>query len=479
MIEHLKKLKVHKVLCQDSLLFFTRYFFKKRYKRKFVIGDHHILIATALEKVLSGETKRLIVNIAPRYSKTELGVINFIAHALAVNPSALFLHLSYSQEVALNNSEMTRDLINTQEYQEMFPKVRIKKASTAKKKWYTEDGGGIYATAMGGQVTGFGAGKVDIEEEEEIDDFITSIEAKEGFGGAIVIDDSMKPDDADSSLARGKVNNKFDSTMVNRVNSVNTPIIIIGQRLHPEDLCGYVQLDNDEWTVLSLPCIYEEEGKEKSLWPFKHKLEELYKMREKNVVVFDRQYLQDPKPLKGLLYTKFLTYSEIDFEIGRVKSYTDTADTGSDFLCSIIYTEHLNNIYLLDVYYSDEPNEITEIEVAERHTRFNVNLSRIESNNGGRAFARNVERLCRDAGNYKADITWFHQSKNKEARIKSNSSTIQNTVIYPHNWEIIWRKFNRAMTTYMSAGKNGHDDAPDSMSGVVENHNEELVTTWH
>lgn len=468
-IDELKTLKVARFKTQDSLLFFTRYFFKKRYNRKFVVNRHHEIICDALERVMRGEITRLIINIAPRYGKTELAVKNFIAHSLSINPSAKFIHLSYSDDLALDNSEEIKDMILSDEYQTLFPEVKIKKDTKAKKKWYTTSGGGVYATASGGQVTGFGAGKVD---DDDMEAFYAE-GSKDQFSGAIIIDDPIKPDDADSEIIRNRINHKFNSTIRNRVNSRNTPIIIIMQRLHPDDLCGWIEKnDTEKWTVIKLPCIYKEDGEEKALWPFKHTLAELYQIRgssNSSISVFNRQYAQDPKPLEGLLYTSFKTYEKLDFEPGLVYGYIDTADTGTDFLCAIFWTEHNRLKYVLDVIYSDKPNEVTEPLVSDALIDNNVNECRIESNNGGRAFARNVERITRESGNRRTVITWFHQSKNKETRIKSNSTTVQNSVVFPDNWAVRWPDYYDAMTGYMSAGGNKHDDAPDATTGMVEN----------
>ena len=252
MITDIEVLAVAKAKCLKSFLFFTRYFFKKRFNKKFVIGEHHLQIADVLQRVYSGEITRLIINIAPRYGKTELAVKNFIAMGLAINPAAKFIHLSYSDDLALDNSEDTKNIVTSSEYQELFPEVQIKKNSDSKKKWYTTKGGGVYATSAAGQVTGFGAGQVD-----DID-FIAG--GENGlFGGALIIDDPIKPEDADSELQRERINTRYDSTIVNRVNSRNTPIIIIMQRLHERDLCGYLmEDDSDHWHVLSLSCIKED-----------------------------------------------------------------------------------------------------------------------------------------------------------------------------------------------------------------------------
>ena len=466
-------LKVAKVKALKSTLFFTRYFFKKRFNRKFVIGEHHKLITDKLDAVLRGEIKKLIINIAPRYGKTELAVKNFIANGLALNPSAKFIHLSYSDDLALDNSEDVKDIVKDYAYQALFPNVIVKPKSDSKKKWYTTDGGGVYATAAGGQVTGFGAGRVDEEEEDnDLDEFLTEIELKEGFGGALIIDDPIKPDDADSETKRERINQRFDSTIKNRVNSRNTPIIIIMQRLHEHDLCGYLmEQEPGEWEVLKLPCIQvDKNGNESALWEFKHTLEELKKMKEQNPTVFSRQYDQNPQPKEGLMYSPFKTYSIIPASKRKIKkAYADTADTGPDYLCSIVYIETEIGMYVSDVLYTTEAMEVTEVETARQFSRNEVEIARIESNNSGRSFARNVERELRLMQNTKTKITWFHQSDNKEVRIFTKSADVNNMIYFPEGWDKMWPKFYKDVTNYSKTGKNLHDDAPDVLTAMVEN----------
>jgi predicted phage terminase large subunit-like protein len=466
-------LKVARIKCLKGLLFFTRYFFKKRFNRKFVIGEHHELICEALERVYRGEITRLIINIAPRYGKTEVAVKNFIANGLALNPAAKFIHLSYSDTLALDNSEEVKDMVQESWYQELFPEVQIKKDSKAKKKWYTTKGGGVYATSSNGQVTGFGAGKVDEEEENqeedpaEMDEFFADWEHKAGFGGAIIIDDPLKPEDALSDLRREKVNSRYDSTISNRVNSRKTPIIIIMQRLHPQDLCGYVIENSEpgEWEVLSLPSI-KADGT--ALWPFKHTLEELNKLWKRNARVFESQHLQNPKPLEGLLYKALREYGVIPPGNSSIRAICDTADTGNDYLCCIVYVVTTTAYYISDVYYTQEGMETTENEMAVFLTKHNVESIRIESNNGGRGFARNVERICRTIGNKRTSFDWFHQSDNKQVRIFTKAAEVQNMIFFPAGWDKLWPAFYSAVTGYLAKGKNKHDDAPDGLTMIIE-----------
>lgn len=448
------------------MLSFTKYFFYEKTKRKFVVNSHHEKICDVLDRVIRGELTKVIINLPPRYSKTEIVVKNFIAKGLAINPSSKFIHLSYSDDLACDNSEEVRELVKSDAYQALYPHVKVKQGSDSKKKWYTTEGGGVYATAAGGQVTGFGAGSVDDELNVEIDD----IPKGNVFSGAIIIDDPIKPDDANSETPREKVNTKFETTIRNRVNSRNTPIIIIMQRLHEHDLCGYLQeIEPDTWEVLSLPAISYEEGEPKALWPFKHTLEELNKIKDANSTVFETQYMQNPTPLEGLMYGEFKTYDTIPVTKTKIrKNYTDTADTGADFLCSINYIETEIGNYITDVLYTDKPMEYTEPMVAAMLHRDGINVSNIESNNGGRGFARQVESQTRLLGNNKTKIEWFHQSANKQSRIFSRSNEVTNLTFFPSDWERRWPSFARHIKGFRKDGKDSHDDAEDCLTGTIE-----------
>lgn len=448
-------------ILSDSL-HFARYFFKlMNGGKKFVVGKHHRMICDKLNDVLTGKTRRLIINIAPRYSKSELVSRNFIAMGLAINPAAKFIHLSYSGDLALGNSVAVKDIVKSEDYQRLFG-VEIAIGTDTKSQWNTTKGGGLYATSSLGQVTGFGAGAI----ENEGDAW--------QFGGAIVIDDPIKPADALSDNNREAVNLHFETTIRNRVNSRNTPIIIIMQRLHEHDLCGYLmELEPDEWEVLSVPCIsYNEDGEEEALWPFKHTIEELHKIESANQFVFDTQYMQNPKPLEGLMYSKLRTYDILPMEQSIRKNYTDTADKGADFLCSVCYVETPSGMYVTDVLYTDKPMEYTEVKTAEMLLINGTQLVKVESNNGGEGFARNVEKNVRLQGTpvaLKMNFTSFFQSLNKNVRIFSHSAEVQNLIYFPSDWETRWPQFAQAVKGYRKVGRNAHDDAPDVLTGMVEN----------
>jgi len=242
-----------------------------------------------------------------------------MARCIARNPRAKFIHLSYSDELALDNSAKCRETVTSKEYQD-FWNVKIKADADSKKKWYTEQGGGVYATAAGGAVTGFGAGSladVSAEQQEQLDEADAALDAdideffaddgKETldpnlFYGAIVIDDPIKVDDAYNEKERNRVNKRLNSTIKSRRNSRNTPIIIIMQRLHEDDMAGFVLNGGMEegFYHLNLPACDEEART--SLWPAKHTFDELMKMKAADHAVFQAQYMQDPTPDAGTFF---------------------------------------------------------------------------------------------------------------------------------------------------------------------------------
>jgi predicted phage terminase large subunit-like protein len=426
---------------------------------------------------------------------TELVIKSFISWCFALNPKCRFLHLSYSDILVNDNSDTIRNIMSEELYKTLFPNSALASEKGSAKRWKTKAGGELYAVSTQGQVTGFGAGNVDADPEidkmdggndiftfdDHTNEMLDMIGATTNiFQGAIVIDDPIKPEDAESDIVRERINMRFENTIRNRTNSRRTPIIIIMQRLHEHDLCGYLQeIEPDEWTVLSLPVIQvdPETGEEHALWPMKHTLEELYKMREINPLVFDTQYMQDPTPKEGLMYEGFRTYKIEELPTGTKAlqkwNYTDTADTGADDLCSICFINTPEYCYITDILFTDAPMEVTEPKQAKMLTKNGTVEALIESNNGGRGYSRNVKRILRvDLRNFRCAIKTFTQTENKKARIYTASANVQSDILFPEGWERKWPKFYKALMSYRKDNKkrNQHDDAPDCLTGVYEMH---------
>jgi hypothetical protein len=476
-VEEIKKLKIAKFKCLNSLLFHTRYFFKAQYKRKFIIGRHHEIICEALEKVLKGEITRLLISVPPRFGKTELAVKSFISHGLALNPSSKFIHLSYSDDLALDNSETIKDLVCSDEYQQLFPNVKIKPDAKAKNKWYTTESGGVLARAAGGSVTGFGAGKVD-DPDAELKDWIIS--EKEGFNGAVIIDDPIKPEDADSDTVRARVNERFDSTIRNRVNSRKTPIIIIMQRLHPLDTIGYLQRANeqDKWTYIKLPVINENDNQfglepGAALWDFRITIDEALAMKKANELIYERQYALNPNPRTGLMFPlqelQLFSFEEMQEELGNPDhNYicADPADKGGDDFATLDTRLIGNKIYVPNVIYNTDGEDHNAGALVKLVLSAKATNVGIESVMGWKETANKIREELEERG-FEGEVRKLNPRTGKLARISNRASFIKNNFVFRSDYEELpqYAKFMRNLTSYLKIqepGKqNKHDDAPD------------------
>lgn len=272
-----------RIKARGDLLAFSRWMFKVRKGAVWQLGRHHHLLNAALLKVYAGKTRRLIINIPPRYSKTEF-VVNFMAWCLGQYPDCEFIYASYSGRLAAKSSWECRSIVQHPEFRRVFPGTELRDDSSAKDEWRTTSGGMVYAVGAGGTITGYGAGKM-----------------RPGFGGAIIVDDPHKADEATSEVMRANVWDWFQNTLESRTNNPDTPIIVIMQRLHEDDLAGHLIAghNGEEWEVLKLPAICEDGS---ALWPFKHTIERLEQMRDSAPYVFSGQYMQEPAPPTGGMF---------------------------------------------------------------------------------------------------------------------------------------------------------------------------------
>jgi predicted phage terminase large subunit-like protein len=275
-----EEIQAAQILARLDLYVFSRLMMRETAGVVWQPAPHHRIICDVLMRVFRGESRRVIINCPPRYSKTQL-LLNFVLWSLGQVPDSEYIFTSYSSDLAATNSWKAREDVKSEIYRAVFPDVALDTSSTAKDHWRTTKGGVIYARGAGGSITGFGAGKM-----------------REGFGGAIIVDDPHKPDEAHSDTVRRSVLRWFSNTLENRVNSPNTPIILIMQRLHEEDCAGWL-LDGgngEEWESVVLPAI-QEDGT--ALWPEKHTIEDLRRMETASPYAFAGQYLQRPTPIGG------------------------------------------------------------------------------------------------------------------------------------------------------------------------------------
>src|SRR5690606_27393796 len=262
----------------------------------------------------------------------------------------------------------------------------------------------------------------------------------------------------------------FTNTMLSRLEK-NGKIIIIMTRWHSNDLAGRAlkELPERDFKVRHINMKAVQDDGTMLCDDILSKKEYDQRASTMSPEIAAANYQQEPIDIKGRLYSSFKTYDELPTII-KVSSYTDTADTGSDYLASFIFGETLQKeAYILDVVYTKDPMEITEPLLAKKLHEHQVNYARIESNSGGRSFGRSVERILKEKyGSNRTKFGLFHQSKNKVARILSNATWVMDHIYFPENWRHKWPELFQALTTYQKEGKNANDDAPDALTGVAE-----------
>jgi predicted phage terminase large subunit-like protein len=354
--------------CEADQLDFTRYFFKLRQNASFLVNWHHRMMADKLQAVMDGKIKNLIINLPPGGTKTEMVIINFIARGLALNPWCRFLHLSYSDDLALSNSKAARDLVQLDEFQRKWP-IPIADDAKSKKRWNVlvdgKEAGGVYATSLGGQVTGFRAGHM-----------------RPGFNGALLVDDPLKPNDAFSKAKLNEANRLLINTVKSRLANPDVPIILIMQRIAEEDPSGFVMAGNLglNWEKVIVPAVIDDDYVSKlepkyqslltrdaegrfSYWPYKERIGDLLQMESGQAPdtmggrmsrhVFSSQYQQAPRAIggniiKGEWFHRYTILPKIKYR----RMYADTAQKTkerNDYSVLAVYgLGDDNKLYLLD-----------------------------------------------------------------------------------------------------------------------------------
>lgn len=325
-----------------SFLLFTQVFYRLRTGRDFVLSNppgresHFITVSRALTKVLRGECRRLLIALPPRYGKSEM-IMHFIAWGMARYPDSNFIYTSYAHALAKRQTQTVRSILNLREYKDIFD-IDISSESSAKDDFSTIAGGSVYAAGAGGSITGRGAG----------------IQNCERFGGAILIDDIHKPSEVTSDTMRESIKEWYFNTLKSRVNSPETPIVFIGQRLHEDDLAanliaGY---DGDQWEIISLPALDENMN---PLHPSMHDKKQLLTMKETMPYVYASQYQQEPQPAGGGIF-KEEWFPILDEEPDFIGSFItcDTAETSKNYNDATVFS-------FWGVYKIKEFGQVTDI----------------------------------------------------------------------------------------------------------------------
>ena len=455
LVEHIRK------RCEDDFEFFCRYFFKTQKGVKFQFSWHHHEICKKLMEVWRGETTYLIINIPPRYGKTELVVKLFSAWCFVKNPSCEFIHLSYSDLLAMDNSSAIKNLILSSEFQQLWDIPLTKESDGA---WKTKQGGVFLARSSGGQVTGYGAGKVN----DFKDDY--------GFGGCLLVDDPNKPDDALSDVKRQAVNRRWDETLKSRLNSTRTPVIVIMQRLHEDDFCGMLLKDKEyHFEQLILPAIIDEgKSTERALWESKHTLEQLKKMQAKNGYMFSGQMQQRPSPLGGgIIKSAWFGYYDVLPKIKYRAIFVDTAQKekeSNDYQVATLWgLGEDGNLYLIDMMRDKFQAYELEVRIPAFWNKAKVDKSSplrfmgVEDKASGTQLIQNIQHKIRPA----IPLKPIERSRSKLERVMDVQGYIESGYVkLPRNAPFL-NDFIHECEAFTANDSHPHDDQIDTMCDAI------------
>lgn len=304
---------------------------------------HIDAMAHKLAQVASGEVKRLIITVPPRNLKSICASVALPAWFLGHNPSERIVSVSYSDALAKTHSNDFRRVITDPLYQAVFPRMRVSKDTDT--EIHTTLRGRRYATSIGGTLTGRG-------------------------GNLFIIDDPLKPGDSESETTRERVIEWYRSTLVTRPDDKQAArIVLVMQRIHVDDLVGYLTDSGAGFEVLNLPAIaqststYELGGgrihvREKGdlLHPAHESVEVLRELKKSmGTMAFSAQYQQAPEPAGGkIIKRKMLKYySEVErLPTDRLVLSWDIALSereAGDYSVGVVLLNRGETYYVLDV----------------------------------------------------------------------------------------------------------------------------------
>ena len=433
---------------------------------------HIEAIAHVLTEVMRGNIRRLIITVPPRSLKSICASVAFPAFVLGHDPTRCIICVSYSEGLAGKHANDCRALMRSARYRQLFPRTRISPSKDTELEVMTTARGYRLATSVGGTLTGRG-------------------------GNLIVIDDPMKPQDAQSQSARDNTIQWYRNTLLSRTNNKATdPIVVVMQRLHVDDLVGNL-LEQEGWTHLNLPAIAELEQRiplgsgrfhirrpNDLLHPERESQEVLHEIkRTMGSVEFTAQYQQTPVPPGGNLikWEWFRFYEqEVYCQAGdRMIVSWDTAMSASelsDYSACIVVLARKETVYILDVFRErlDYPSlKRKVIEFHQQWRRAAQNYAKyefaIEYKGSGMSLIQDLRQLHIHAIPVRPDCDKAMRMNKHTARIEAGA------VLLPDRAQ--WLEDFRNEILAFPAGR--HDDQVDAFSQALERaFNREAAQAW-
>jgi len=442
------------ILRTDFVAFLMRCFLILNPGATFLPNWHIEALAYYLELIRAGGLRRLIVNMPPRSLKSLLCSVAWPAFVLGHDPTKRLICAGYSADLANNLGNDCRIIMQSPMFRATFPGTRISRIKNTETEFTTTLHGGRLATSVGGSLTGRG-------------------------GDIVIIDDPLKPQDALSDIKRERANDWFDNTVFSRLNDKRTgAIIVVGQRLHTNDLTGKLLRGNDQWTVLSLSAIAEQDERIKigdDTYRFRKKGDLLHPEREPMDVlnqirgqlgsdIFAAQYQQTPMAPGGNMIKRDWArrYENLPPRTSLtcvLQSYDTASKDGEENHWSVCTTWYVyeGRYYLVDVLRGrfDYPALKKHAIAHAQHHRPTVIL--VEDTGVGTA-------LASELGNNGFSVIAVQVEHNKQTRMSIQSAKFEGGhVFFPHRAS--W--LEGLETELFAFPESRNDDQVDSISQAL------------
>ena len=447
--------EIDALLRQDFVSFVHRVFQTVAPGEVYLHNWHIEAIAFELMRIANGDNSRLITTLPPRHLKSIVVSVAFVAWMLGHNPSMRIICVSYSQELANKHADDMRAVMQSGWYRRVFPNTRLQRGKCALHDLHTTGRGYRFSTSVGGTLTGRGADMV-------------------------ILDDVNKANEIQSDHQRQKTQEWFQGTLMSRLNNKATdPIIVVQQRLHDDDLVGFL-LRHEGWTELKLPAIaedYERIQIGETLWYHRHEGDLLHPEREDQETLdrlrhdlgetaFSAQCQQRPVPRGGHIvrwdwfqrYNRPPRRESIDWLVMSIDP-AFTATEKADWSAITTWLAKPKECYLLDVVRVREEYPKLVRRTSDLITRWRPNLVIVEAIGGGAPLYQTLRER------HGVIVRCFTHAEDKVVRMETEALAIEHgEVLIPENAP--WLETFRDEVVRFPMGQ--HDDQIDSMSQFLK-----------
>ena len=399
-------------------------------------------IAHAFQEVEDKKIKSLSVSLPPRAGKSYITSL-FCAWTLGKNPDQSVMRNACTATLFLKFSYDVRAILKDERFKRVFPEVSLSDDKANLQGWNTNKSKqvGYFGAGVGGTIIGFGASNVAIT-----DDLYRGIE------------------DALSDTVNDRIIQWKESTHDSRFET-GCARIDIGTRWSVNDVIGRGINETIYDKSIIVPALDEHGNSFCEAVMTTEEYRQVQKRTAKEIWL--AEYQQQPIDLEGRLFSDYKRINQSEFEqfistnqVEGTLAYIDVSDTGMDYTAMAIAAIVKNQTYIVDYVFNRDNTDLTIPQCAALLNKWNVSYCRVESNNMGAMFARNLQNLT------KTKILQVANTTNKITRIIMQSAFISQRMQFVVKEEQQCLTFIENMLSFSKEGKNKHDDAPDCLAGL-------------